>query len=189
MRAMGRLLREASPVKVAVMGEVAIAPMIRRTPVPELPQSITLPGSAKPPTPTPCTDQLPPPWLVTSAPKACMARPVSSTSWPSRRPAILVSPTAIAPRMSERCEMDLSPGTWASPLSGAPLAEVIGIGSPWEDIARGLSSVLSQVVIEQRGRSVHWWGTLRGGYFRQDETECQIKHVWRRQPRLWISPA
>ncbi len=46
-------------MKVAVIGEVAIAPMISRTPVPELPQSITWSGSAKPPTPTPCTVQAP----------------------------------------------------------------------------------------------------------------------------------
>jgi hypothetical protein len=116
-RAMGRLLRLASPVKVTVVGEVAMVPMISRTPVPELPQSITLSGSAKPPTPTPKTDQLPPPWFTTSAPKACIALAVSSTSSPSRSPVIFVSPTAMAPRISERCEIDLSPGTSATPES------------------------------------------------------------------------
>ena len=40
-RAIGRLLRLASPVKVAEIGDVAIAPMMSRTPVPELPQSMT----------------------------------------------------------------------------------------------------------------------------------------------------
>ena len=44
-----------------------------------------------------------------------IARPVSSTSWPSSRPVIRVSPTASAPRISARCEIDLSPGTSALP--------------------------------------------------------------------------
>lgn len=54
---MGRLRRLASLVKVAVIGVVAIVPMISRTPVPELPQSITSAGSWNPPTPTPPTVQ------------------------------------------------------------------------------------------------------------------------------------
>ena len=36
-RRIGRLRSEASPVKVAVIGVVATAPNMRRTPVPELP--------------------------------------------------------------------------------------------------------------------------------------------------------
>ena len=121
-------------MKVAVIGEVAMAPMISRTPVPELPQSITSPGSAKPPTPTPCTDHSPGALCVTSAPKARIALAVSSTSCPSRSPLTPVSPTAIAPRMSARCEIDLSPGTSATPFSGPDLRAVIGIGSPWPDM-------------------------------------------------------
>src|SRR6185437_9477351 len=37
------------------------------------------------------------------------------------RPAIRVSPTASAPRINARCEIDLSPGTRAFPVNG-PLA-------------------------------------------------------------------
>ena len=59
IRPIGRPRRLASPVKVAVMSVVAIAPMTRRTPVPELPWSITSSGSWKPPTPTPSTRQAP----------------------------------------------------------------------------------------------------------------------------------
>ena len=118
-RAIGRLLRLASPVKVAVIGEVAIAPMISRTPVPELPQSITCSGSAKPPTPTPWTDHVPPP-RHDLGPKGAHRRAVSSTSCPSSSPVIAVSPTASAPRISARCEIDLSPGTSAVPLKGPP---------------------------------------------------------------------
>ncbi len=136
-RAIGRLVRLASPVKVATMGEVAIAPMIRRTPVPELPQSITWSGSAKPPTPTPCTCQVPSPSRVTSAPSARIALAVSSTSSPSSSPVIRVSPTAIAPRISDRCEIDLSPGTSATPDRGPQALLLIGIGVPWADICAG----------------------------------------------------
>ena len=63
-----------------MIGVVAMQPMISRTPVPELPQSITSDGSAKPPTPTPCTDQAPGPCRSTVAPKARIAEAVSSTS-------------------------------------------------------------------------------------------------------------
>ena len=44
-RPIGRLRNEASPVKVAVINVVAMVPMISRTPIPELPQSITSAGS------------------------------------------------------------------------------------------------------------------------------------------------
>jgi hypothetical protein len=43
------LRRLASPVKVAVTGEVAIAPMISRAPVPELPTIQHIGRFAKPP--------------------------------------------------------------------------------------------------------------------------------------------
>ena len=139
-RAMGRELRLASPVKVAVIGVVAMAPMISRTPVPELPQSMTWSGSANPPTPTPCTDHSPGPCCVTSAPKAFIALAVSSTSCPSRRPDIRVSPTAMAPRIRLRWLTDLSPGISAVPLSGPERTDCSGLGAPWADI-RGLQKL------------------------------------------------
>ena len=54
-RRIGRLRSEASPSNVAVIGQPATAPSISRQPVPELPKSRRAAGSAKPPTPTPCT--------------------------------------------------------------------------------------------------------------------------------------
>ena len=67
---------------------------------------------------------------------ARIAEAVSSTSCPSKSPVILVSPTAIAPKISERCEIDLSPGTEAMPFKGPHLAEVIGCASPWPDMGK-----------------------------------------------------
>ena len=53
------------------------------------------------------------------APSARMAAAVASTSSPSSRPSISVSPTASAPSISARCEIDLSPGTRATARQGA----------------------------------------------------------------------
>src|SRR5215470_11782555 len=44
-------------------------------------------------------------------------------------PVMGVSPTASAPRISARIEMDLSPGTWARPVRGPPRRAVSGVGS------------------------------------------------------------
>ena len=51
---------------------------------------------------------------------------VLSTSSPSSRPEMRVVPTASAPRISARCEIDLSPGTRTRPWSGAPRRAVSG---------------------------------------------------------------
>ena len=61
----GRRRNEASPSKVAVIGQPATAPSIRRHPVPELPKSSFCAGAAKPPTPTPRTLHSPAPLLST----------------------------------------------------------------------------------------------------------------------------
>ena len=111
MRRIGRVRRLASPSKVAVIGQPATAPIASRQPVPELPKSSAAAGSAKPPTPTPSTRQACSPVRSTVAPSACMALAVLMASSPSSIPVIRVSPTASAPRISERSEIDLSPGT------------------------------------------------------------------------------
>ena len=126
---MGLLVKDKSPEKVTVIGEVAMAPSINRTPVPEFPQSITFFGSANPPTPTPSTDQFPLSCLVTCAPKLLIASAVSKTSSPSRRPLISVHPIDSAPRIKERCDIDLSPGIIAVPDKGLPLKDLIDIKS------------------------------------------------------------
>ncbi len=56
-----------------------------------------------------------------------MARAVFCTSSPFNSPVIWVSPTAIAPRIRARWDMDLSPGILAVPFKGLPLLAFIGI--------------------------------------------------------------
>src|SRR5450631_832537 len=126
-RCIGRLLKEASPIKVAVTGEPATAPSASRTPVPELPKSSGPAGWAKPPTPTPWMRHTPSPVRSSRAPSARMAAAVCSTSSPSKRPATVLSPTVNAPRIRARCEIDLSPGTRVRPCKGPPRRAVSGI--------------------------------------------------------------
>ena len=125
-RAMGRRLREASPVMTAVSGWLARMPSKSRAPVPALPMSITSSGSLSAPMPRPQTCQRPPASRSTSAPRARIAAAVASTSSPSSRPSMLVSPTARPPSIRARCEIDLSPGRRVVPDSASVGRAVIG---------------------------------------------------------------
>ena len=118
IRRIGRERSEASPSKTAAIGQPATAPMTRRQPVPELPKSSGFRGALKPATPTPRTDHAKSPVRSTVAPSACMDFAVLRTSSPSSRPDIRLSPTASAPRIRARCEIDLSPGTRTRPTRG-----------------------------------------------------------------------
>src|ERR1700756_3309310 len=125
---MGRERKDASPVNPAVMGVVAIAPITRREPVPELPKSSSDLGLFQLPTPVPVTRQRPGPSAVSSAPSPRRAPAVEWTSPDSSRPVMRVSPSARAPRIRARWEMDLSPGTWAVPLRGPARRAASGAG-------------------------------------------------------------
>src|SRR5438270_316402 len=109
-RRIGRERNEASPSKTAEIGQPATAPITSRQPVPELPKSSGPGGCAKPATPTPSTAQAKSPVRSTLAPSERMALAVLSTSSPSSRPEIRVRPTASAPKIRARCEIDLSQG-------------------------------------------------------------------------------
>ena len=125
MRRIGRLRSEASPSKVAEIGWPPTTPIISLVPVPALPKSSVASGSASPPMPTPCTLQRPSPWRSTAAPSWRQACAVRSTSSPSSRPSIFVSPMERRPRIRARCEIDLSPGTRTRP-SSAPAPSAAG---------------------------------------------------------------
>ena len=119
-RPMGRRDSEASPISRTRMSWPAIRPIISRMPVPELPKSMSVPGSARPPTPRPRTSHAVP-TLCTGQPIASSALAVLSTSSPSSRPQIVVRPVARAPSMRARWEIDLSPGTRTVPESARDL--------------------------------------------------------------------
>ena len=128
-RPIGRLDRLASPMKVAVSRWLATSPINNRVEVPLLPMSSAPDGCIRPPTPTPLTVQLPSQVRSICAPMARIAAAVASTSSPSSKPEILLSPTASALNISARCEMDLSPGTLSVP-NNAPLGwKLPGLGT------------------------------------------------------------
>ena len=127
-RPIGRRESEASPMKVAVMGWLAIRPISSRVEVPELPMSSAVCGCSRPPTPTPWTCQRLPCFSML-APIAVSAAAVASTSSPSSRPSMTVSPTASAPNISARWLIDLSPGMVTVPESGPDMARDRGSGA------------------------------------------------------------
>ncbi len=103
----------------------AMTPIMSREPVPELPKSSGPGGWLSPPTPRPSTSQCRS-RLDAGAPRAATARAVLITSSASSSPRMRVRPVARAPRISARCEMDLSPGTRTRPKSGPLLPAVRG---------------------------------------------------------------
>jgi len=137
MRSIGRRLRESSPVSRVEKLCPARMPSSRRIPVPELPMSSGPSGAWRPRRPTP--------WIASiisvperekragragsmlrtipvseRAPMASTALSVLRVSPAKRKPVISVVPSAMAPSITARWEMDLSPGTETSPRM-APL--------------------------------------------------------------------
>ena len=122
IRRIGRRRRESSPVSSTVMPHGARTPMSRRTVVPELPQSMAPSGceGPKPPQPRMSPARLPSGRFsrLTSAPRARTAPMEDRTSAESSTPDTCEVPSAIAEKSTERCEIDLSPGTRTAPDSG-----------------------------------------------------------------------
>ena len=114
MRLIGRLLSEASPVNVAEIGWPATAPIKSLTPVPAFPKSSGASGGIKPPVPTPSIVIMPASEVMFT-PSARTASSVDNTSAPINKPATFVWPMAIPPKISARCDIDLSPGISISP--------------------------------------------------------------------------
>ena len=129
MRRIGRLRSEASPSKRAVMAWPPTSPIISREPVPALPKSSVSRGGSSEPRPAP---QHAPASLAAprrpSRQAARQAAPVRKTSSPSSSPSIAVSPTQSRPRISARCETDLSPGGRRRPDRPFERCAVSGFG-------------------------------------------------------------
>ena len=122
-RPMGRDRRESSPVIVKKRsGWEAKMPNISRRVVPELPASNTPIGSCRLPMPMPRTVTRSVFSSLISAPKARKQAAVLRGSSPNSRPSMVVSPSAKAPSIRARWEMDLSPGIRTRPTRGQPSA-------------------------------------------------------------------
>ena len=61
--------------------------------------------------------------------------------------------SAMAASISERCEIDLSPGTSATPFKGPDLRDFIGCASPWPDMV--VSPCIPGCLIAQADAGVH----------------------------------
>ena len=114
MRFMGRFLIDSSPVRVTQKGWAERRPERRRVVVPLLPQSSTPSGSLSPCIPFPKTSTRSPLFSM-ETPMRSKQEMVERQSAPWRNPSISVRPLAMAPNMTLRWEMDLSPGTVTSP--------------------------------------------------------------------------
>ena len=115
--------------------------------------SSTSSGSASPPTPTPQTRQLPGPVRSISTPMARSAAAVASTSSPSSRPSTRLSPTASAASISERCEIDLSPGSVAAPERAPCGAARNNMLEPCSGCFRPIPPVRAEFAFDSSGRS------------------------------------
>src|SRR5207249_8273875 len=100
-----------------------------------------------------------PPRRATVTPMLRRQATVAATSSPAGRPAIMLSPSASALRISARCAIDLSPGTRSSPAtrvagstSSTTPSSTRGMGASPEEIAHPIATVDPLPVIVQHVR-------------------------------------
>ncbi len=119
-RSIGRRISDSSPMSVESNLCGASTPIIRRIAVPALPMSSGAGDGARPCAPTPCTTTSVSAGRSIATPSCPSARAVDRQSSPARNPLMCVSPSASAPSMRARWEIDLSPGTVSEPLMLPP---------------------------------------------------------------------
>ena len=117
MRSIGRVRSDSSPVSSNRPCWPASTPASSRINVPAFAQSIGPPGARNPRNPTPCTRSSSSPSSSTSTPSARIALTVAIVSSERPKPLTCVSPSPIPPSSTERCEIDLSPGTATCPTT------------------------------------------------------------------------
>src|SRR5207244_12572132 len=128
--------------------------------VPELPQS-SGPDAARRP-------RIPRPSILKSSittPSDLMHEAVDCTSAPVDSPRTRLSPEAIEPNISARCEMDLSPGTVIAPssfLAGRTVAITPGLHLPARRGGRSLPRLPGKVARTRSG-PVGWGRSRRVG--------------------------
>ncbi len=100
-------------------------PIINLAEVPEFPKSKAVFGSANPPKPIPLIKQFDEFDKLIEAPKLFMASTVLITSSLFNKPLILLLPIAIEDKITNLCEIDLSPGIKILPFNFLLLIDFI----------------------------------------------------------------
>ena len=117
--------------------------MAKRTPVPELPKSSGMRGECRPFTPTPLMCHFPSlDFSSTGTQCGHGLGCVDHVFGLQQGPSTTVSPLATAPNISERWDMDLSPGTRMVPLRPEALREIKGWGVSECDILLSFKEVV-----------------------------------------------
>ena len=116
-RSIGRFMSEASPINSESKACAASSPVNRRIAVPALPMSRAWPAPASPRMPRPRTCTRSGAGRRTSTPRARIACMLARQSSLGRNPLISLVPSAMPASITERWEIDLSPGTVSSPAT------------------------------------------------------------------------
>ena len=114
-RSIGRFMREASPMRCESNACAASSPVNRRIAVPALPMSSGPFAAPRPRRPQPRISTVSGLRCSTATPSARIARMLARQSSLGRNPLISLAPSAMPASITERCEIDLSPGTVSSP--------------------------------------------------------------------------